>query len=165
VAGAAGCLSVASFVVPRLAARVAWAEIFGAILVPAVVIGVFGLFAVHGRGEMRLAGMWRAAPSRRRQFVIGSLAVLIASFVLGGGSGADIPGVRDGRFVALEHGGVVRVLNKEDYADLRRKQLRSVLAIGGTFATLLALAWSLPPAGRAGTLQPQRDSRPKSTGF
>jgi hypothetical protein len=67
--------------------------------------------------------------------------------------------------VALEHGGVVGVLSKEDYAELRQKQLRAVLAACGTFATLLAFAWSLPEAARAVTLPREVKSKPKRTRF
>jgi hypothetical protein len=67
--------------------------------------------------------------------------------------------------VGLEHGSVVVVLNTEDYAELRRKQLRGVLAIGGTLATLLAFAWSLPEAARADTPPPEVESQPQSNRF
>jgi hypothetical protein len=110
-------------------------------MLPAVIFGLIALVTVHGL-PLDMAELWRVAPASRRLLVAGTTAVLVASLVLGGGASTSMAGVRDGRYVALQHGGVVRVLSKQEYEDLRMKELRTGMTILGVLSGFVAFAWS-----------------------
>lgn len=148
----AACASVASLVV---SVPEALTPVFVGVMAPAVVLGVIALLVIHGRGGLNLAAIWRAASSVRRRLALAIVVVLVLSVVIGGGFPAHVPGVRDGHYVALEHGGVVDVLAKAEYDKLRAEQFRAALA-GGVLCVLLAVLWSTPRQTRY-RLSPTRD--------
>lgn len=111
--------------------------------VPGIAVVILGVALVSAEmaSRPRSPKFWAGASRTKRVAAAALVAVLVALMSAGGGPTDDRPYVRAGRYVATQHGDVIRVLSPSAYDDLRMQVLRMALLAVGGLAALLWLGW------------------------
>lgn len=111
--------------------------------VPGIAVVILGgaLVSAEMASRPRSAKFWAGTSHAQRVTAAALVGLLVALMFAGGGPTDDRPEVRAGRYVATQHGDVIRVLSRSAYDDLRMQVLRMALLAVGGLAALLWLGW------------------------